>query len=501
MFEKWEAQKPLKDRRKCPIDPMKGISFNPNMSIKELDEINASAQLAWSEQALVKCQNCSRTFLPTQLVIHQKSCKSDNPAKSITGNYQTSMDLIDTSNININSGNLIPCQNCGRKFNPPSYVKHAKICIKVFSQKRKPFDSSKHRAMGTDLEEYQHTYSNNTKNYSNNKNKKVSMNRLGNTMNTNMKYNNDTISESKIDKYNDIPKWKLDSMRFREAMRASRAVSKAEKQSKATGIPLHILLPPSSSLITTNNNHKNNSNSSYNDIDSLYCPTCGRTFSQKAGERHIPQCKNIINKPKVLLSRSGLPSYSPSTTTVLGNNKTLDNERKNSIKMNSSINSNSYNIMNNNINSTSNSDKTRRNSFGSTNYSKYSSKQLSNTTNTTTSLIRSLNNNSSGSTRNDSDRNNTTSISKSKVSFDDIKTSSNKSSYDMNPHLTSNNTLHMSINNTHNTHSTIQYNNKANVPTSSGLGYSNNTSKTPQYQLQQCNQTSPDNPFAIKRFK
>ena len=43
--------------------------------------------------------------------------------------------------------------------------------------------------------------------------------------------------------------------------------------------------------------------------DGLRCPTCGRTFSQKAGERHIPQCKNIINKPKVLMKGSGAPSY------------------------------------------------------------------------------------------------------------------------------------------------------------------------------------------------
>eukprot|EP01032_Pedospumella_encystans_P032712 gene32712-36935_t len=42
MFEKWENQKPAKDRRKCPDDPMRG--YNPNMSMKELDKLNADSQ-------------------------------------------------------------------------------------------------------------------------------------------------------------------------------------------------------------------------------------------------------------------------------------------------------------------------------------------------------------------------------------------------------------------------------------------------------------------------
>ena len=32
--------------------------------------------------------------------------------------------------------------------------------------------------------------------------------------------------------------------------------------------------------------------------DYKQCPYCSRKFSQVAAERHIPNCKNIINKPK-----------------------------------------------------------------------------------------------------------------------------------------------------------------------------------------------------------
>jgi len=28
------------------------------------------------------------------------------------------------------------------------------------------------------------------------------------------------------------------------------------------------------------------------------CPYCGRKFNEQAAERHIPSCKNVINKPK-----------------------------------------------------------------------------------------------------------------------------------------------------------------------------------------------------------
>ena len=40
--------------------------------------------------------------------------------------------------------------------------------------------------------------------------------------------------------------------------------------------------------------------------DFVQCPTCGRHFNQTAGERHIPQCKNIRAKPTMLKRGGGL---------------------------------------------------------------------------------------------------------------------------------------------------------------------------------------------------
>lgn len=48
----------------------------------------------------------------------------------------------------------------------------------------------------------------------------------------------------------------------------------------------------------------------YADPSYVQCPTCGRSFSEKAAERHIPKCENIIAKPLFLSKNSGAPSHS-----------------------------------------------------------------------------------------------------------------------------------------------------------------------------------------------
>jgi hypothetical protein len=74
----------------------------------------------------------------------------------------------------------------------------------------------------------------------------------------------------------DIPKWKSKSAAFREAIKLARQVTLAEQKSKETGIPLHELLPASAM------NYEK-------PADYVQCPTCGRSFNENAGARHIPQ--------------------------------------------------------------------------------------------------------------------------------------------------------------------------------------------------------------------
>jgi len=69
--KKWEAQearKPLEERRPVPTAPQ--VAANAS-----LEDRNSAAATKWSEEALVACPVCGRTFLPESLVKHQKSCR------------------------------------------------------------------------------------------------------------------------------------------------------------------------------------------------------------------------------------------------------------------------------------------------------------------------------------------------------------------------------------------------------------------------------------------
>lgn len=89
-------------------------------------------------------------------------------------------------------------------------------------------------------------------------------------------------------------KWRQQSSAFREAIRQAKMVTLAEQKSKATGVPLHILLPASTGR---------GGGGGY-EVDSSYiqCPHCGRSFNQKAGERHIPQVRSSHVGPAASVS-------------------------------------------------------------------------------------------------------------------------------------------------------------------------------------------------------
>ena len=46
---------------------------------EELNKFNGEVLQEWNDSALVPCENCKRTFLPSSLVSHQRSCTQHNP--------------------------------------------------------------------------------------------------------------------------------------------------------------------------------------------------------------------------------------------------------------------------------------------------------------------------------------------------------------------------------------------------------------------------------------
>lgn len=53
------------------------------MSNNELEQYNRDANDKWNEEALIKCGNCNRTFLPERMAGHQKICSPEKPFKPL----------------------------------------------------------------------------------------------------------------------------------------------------------------------------------------------------------------------------------------------------------------------------------------------------------------------------------------------------------------------------------------------------------------------------------
>jgi uncharacterized C2H2 Zn-finger protein len=167
------------------------------------------------------------------------------------------------------------CPDCGRKFNPKPYERHVKICAKVFLEKRKAFDSTKMRvADNPELVKILTKAQKEEK--ANAKRAEKAAAQTGNRR--------AAPAPGKGGGGGDAGgKWKEQSEALREAMKAARQVSKAIK----SGGPLPDYVP------------------SAPDPSLMPCPHCGRRFNKKAGERHIPQCQNIKNKPTQLQRGKG----------------------------------------------------------------------------------------------------------------------------------------------------------------------------------------------------
>jgi hypothetical protein len=54
------------------------------LSAAELAEINQAATETFNTVSLATCEWCGRTFLPEKLVIHNRSCTQDKPARKVT---------------------------------------------------------------------------------------------------------------------------------------------------------------------------------------------------------------------------------------------------------------------------------------------------------------------------------------------------------------------------------------------------------------------------------
>ena len=78
-----------------------------------------------------------------------------------------------------------------------------------------------------------------------------------------------------------VPEWKKQHIDFINHIRYAKRMTTVQKQ----GGDIRLLAPPPAQLADPT-------------ADYVQCPHCRRKYNQQAAERHIPLCKNIINKPK-----------------------------------------------------------------------------------------------------------------------------------------------------------------------------------------------------------
>jgi hypothetical protein len=139
---------------------------------------------------------------------------------------------------------LVECPVCTRRFAPDRIDKHVTAC-KIANKKRRVFDSLKMRVSGTEAASY--------------------------VLGKKKPFTSDVKTKPKNN-------WREKHEDFIQAIRYAKKITNVEKSGGNTN---NLPLPPLSL-----------------NPDYIQCPNCGRRFNQTAGSRHIPRCKDIINRPK-----------------------------------------------------------------------------------------------------------------------------------------------------------------------------------------------------------
>nr|XP_015223223.1 PREDICTED: zinc finger protein 474 isoform X2 [Lepisosteus oculatus] len=161
-LEKWKTENsalPKELRRPVPQKPQVVM-----MGGASREEQNKAAFESFKAQ-LVPCANCSRTFSPDRLIVHQRSCKIKTSSPSIKtvslGNGVTSQSNLDTIKQR-NSGTscispvnkpaivkrpvTVVCYICGREFGTKSISIHEPQCLKKWHMENSKLPKQLQRA-------------------------------------------------------------------------------------------------------------------------------------------------------------------------------------------------------------------------------------------------------------------------------------------------------------------------------------------------------------------
>lgn len=286
LFLDREALKPPKERKPCPEDPVSmmrahagggggslksGMSFAADASATamhggsrssqrpsggfSLDEINAASQAAYSEAALSKCRFCDRTMLPEKLCMHNKLCTRERPARRVGEGVKVDRTIVRAAAAAASTAANQPRVRALKRLPVPVAAARAQAGTRVRAQE---IDASNSGA--------------------------------------------GVVQTS----------WRSKSNAFRVALKQARRVTRAEQLAKETGLSVASFLVPPTAEEQWLMDQANSGG------DMIECANCLRSFNKKAGERHIPLCKSIMNKPSRLVRGSGKMGMSSGGTGVPG---------------------------------------------------------------------------------------------------------------------------------------------------------------------------------------
>mmetsp|Transcript_266 Transcript_266/g.492 ORF Transcript_266/g.492 Transcript_266/m.492 type:complete len:515 (+) Transcript_266:12-1556(+) len=194
----------------------------------------------------------------------------------------------------------IECSICGRKFNEDRIEKHRNICSKSTNKKRKVFST---RAQRQEKEA-----------------RKLQVQQVKEERRN--KRTGGSHESKPVGKK--IPKWKLQHMEFQKILKAGKGDSSTSSYNM-TAEEAEVM----------------------EQLDSrVPCPHCGRKFNETVAERHIPKCRNIINKPTTLKRKTQtrtISSKAPRSTSRVGATTRATSHRSTSRNSTASTNQSTYN--------------------------------------------------------------------------------------------------------------------------------------------------------------
>eukprot|EP01041_Mallomonas_annulata_P008722 gene8722-18034_t len=297
-----------RQQKSSDLNPNSLVSRNACRTGSSLTDTNKSTgsrneSIQSSSDSYSNNEYQSRSSAPKRSEIQpQNSMPINNRNKS--SNSTSTMgysNFTDSANV-VDTGPLLPCKECGRTFNSISLKKHMKICRKVFKQTRKPFDSTKARTQGTELAQFQPS---NRRGAAGSYKSKTTTSTLSTSgMGTGTGSGRGPIRSDPREVNGGMPKWKAQSLAFRAA------IQDGEEAGMGLGLGLGPDMGPKglgmgAVLLDTElvlGQRKGPLPGQWR-LRLLLLPTLilrGRSFSEQAGERHVPQCKTIINKPSRL---------------------------------------------------------------------------------------------------------------------------------------------------------------------------------------------------------